>query len=79
MKKLYILLVLTVSFALSTQAQWLWNRDKMETVKAGKNTLAYSNAYKALIRQADRSLSGGTYSVTYKKAVAPPVAASTIM
>jgi hypothetical protein len=43
----------------------------METVKAGKNALAYSNAYKILIRQADRNLSGGTYSVTYKKTVAP--------
>lgn len=71
MKKLYIILTLVISFSLSSHAQWLWDRDKMETIKTDINSLAYSNAYKALIKEAGRRLSGGTYSVTYKKAVAP--------
>jgi rhamnogalacturonyl hydrolase YesR len=71
MKKLYIILTLVISFSLSAHAQWLWDRNKMEKIKTDINSLAYSNAYKSLIREADRRLSGGTYSVTYKKAVAP--------
>ncbi|MDH6310527.1 hypothetical protein M2451_003383 [Dysgonomonas sp. PFB1-18] len=71
MRKLYIILTLIISFSLSAHAQWLWDRNKMEKIKIDIKSLAYSNAYKSLIRQADKALSGGTYSVTYKKSVAP--------
>ncbi|MBD8387173.1 alginate lyase family protein [Dysgonomonas sp. BGC7] len=71
MNRIYIIIITTICFSLNAHAQWLWNREKLESIKADVKSLAYFNAYGLLIQQADTKLSEGTYSVTYKKSIAP--------
>ncbi len=70
MKK-YIFLLLSCFIASSLNAQWMWGASKLKEIKKKLNTPAYAEAYSQLIKDADRALSKGPYSVTYKKGIAP--------
>jgi len=52
-------------------AQWLWNAEKMSTIKTRLQTPAYAAAYRLLCAQADAAINTPAYSVTQKKAIAP--------
>lgn len=71
MKKICLIILFVFATTATIQAQWLWDIDKMSQIKAQKNTLAYSPAYKQLISQADNALNRKMYSVVHKKGIAP--------
>ncbi|MCD2424790.1 alginate lyase family protein [Niabella pedocola] len=52
-------------------AQWLWDAEKMHTIKKQLHTSAYAKAYRLLLSQADEAINTPAYSVTQKKGVAP--------
>lgn len=71
MKKISILiLVLFISFS-PIYAQWLWDINKLNEIKSNKHTFTYANAYQNILRQAEKELQGGVYSVTYKEILPP--------
>jgi len=71
MKKVYVILLTLLVIPFSINAQYLWDINTLKKIKADINSLAYSSSYKLLLKQADQQLSEGTYSVTYKKTIAP--------
>lgn len=67
---LFLLLVSAVTYDLP--AQWLWDVQKMHTIKSQLASHAYATAYKALIVEADSVLlRPNAYSVTGKEGIAP--------
>lgn len=71
MKRIYIITLILFIVPSIANAQWLWDINKLQEIKSNVKTIEYYSAYKSLLKQADQKLSGGTYSVTYKKSVAP--------
>jgi len=67
---LFLLLVTAVRYDL--QAQWLWDVQKMHTIKGQLASSDYAPAYSTLILEADSLLlRQHTYSVTQKEGIAP--------
>lgn len=56
---------------LPDHAPWLWDMSVLQQVKKNRETPLYTNAYQALIREADLQLSKKNYSVTFKKKKMP--------
>jgi hypothetical protein len=71
MSKFYLTLVFVFTFALSSQAQWMWNINQMNDVKNNIHSPQYIEAYNQLIEDADRALTRGPWSVTFKEGIAP--------
>lgn len=69
--KIYIAILLLSSITLRVEAQWLWDVNKMKTIKGQLTSLTYTPAYRNLLRQADRTMGSPVYSVTQKEVVAP--------
>ena len=70
-KKSCLILLLVVTTTYGLQAQWLWDVQKMQTIKSQLTSSTYAIAYRALMLQADRELHRKTYSVTQKEGTAP--------
>ena len=66
MKKINLCLCLLV-LPIVLNAQWLWQKEKMEHIKAEKNTPLYVDAYNKLIEEAQKELNSRTVSVMDKK------------
>lgn len=71
MKKIAIFFFFILSFMLNVNGQWLWDADKMATIKANINTLTYSSAYRLLLQEAEREMPKKPLSVTYKEGMPP--------
>lgn len=70
-KRLSLTLLVGFLSIAGLKAQWIWDAQKMQTIKEHVNQAAYAPAYAALIAQADKALNGPIYSVTKKKGRAP--------
>lgn len=67
-----ILLFLCAScFAFSLQAQWIWDRNKLEEIKKEIHSFTYANAYRQLKDDAEKAMEAPAYSVTFKQKPAP--------
>lgn len=67
-----ILLFLCAScFAFSLQAQWIWDRNKLEEIKREIQSFTYANAYRQLKDDAEKAMEAPAYSVTFKQKPAP--------
>lgn len=71
MKKTYTLIAILLTMSLHVSAQWLWDVNKLNEIKSELNSFTYSNAYKTLLKQANKKLEEGNYSVTYKPTIPP--------
>jgi unsaturated chondroitin disaccharide hydrolase len=72
MKKTCLTVLLLFMAAVSLEAQWLWNRQKMDAIKASLHSFTYAPAYRKLIADADRAVARNKhYSVTFKQGTAP--------
>jgi len=70
-KRLSLTLLVGFLSIAGLKAQWIWDAQKMQTIKEHVNQPAYAPAYAALLAQADKALHGPIYSVTNKKGRAP--------
>lgn len=70
-KKFFLILLLVSATTYGLQAQWLWDVQKMDTIKSQLTSHTYAVAYQVLMRQADRELNRQRYSVTQKEGIAP--------
>ncbi len=70
-RKICIILLLVSTITNNLQAQWLWDVQKMHTIKNRLASFKYATAYKTLLSQADEELNRNTYSVTQKEGIAP--------
>lgn len=70
-KKISLFLLFFLAIKTSVIGQWLWDKEKLETIKSQKNTLTYAPAYRQLLKDADQELTKNVYSVTQKKGIAP--------
>jgi hypothetical protein len=70
-KKITFLFAGVFIFALSINAQWMWDINALSEIKKELKSPTYTDAYKELIKEAEKALKNGTYSVTFKKGIAP--------
>lgn len=66
-----LILLLISAIRYDLEAQWLWDVQKMHTIKSQLTSYAYATAYKTLISEADSALHRNAYSVTQKEGIAP--------
>lgn len=71
MKRIYLIILILIAATLNMSAQWLWDINKMKKIKSEINSFTYSSAYNVLLKQAERTLERGPYSVTFKQGIAP--------
>lgn len=71
MKKNIVFVVILLCFFSEIQGQWLWDVNRMQSIKKELHDNAYKNAYEKLLNEADSVLKGKEYSVTYKEGLAP--------
>lgn len=71
MKKNILTLLSVLSLYLPCEAQWLWNRNKLEEIKKNTGSFTYANAYRKLIGEAEEAMEKGPYSVTFKEKMPP--------
>lgn len=71
MRKMYFLLIAILFISVPLHSQWMWNAEKMKTIKNSLQSANYRLAYRDLLADANRALAEGNYSVTYKEGIAP--------
>lgn len=70
MKK-YGLIGMLLCFAITVNAQWMWDVNQLNEIRQKLNSPAYTKAYQSLINDAKQVLEKGAYSVTFKKGIVP--------
>ena len=71
MKKIYIAIIAIFFISFGVKAQWMWDINIMQGIKENINNKEYASAYKALIEDAERTMSVKPYSVVYKEGTPP--------
>lgn len=71
MKKICLPGLLFLCFTFYSQAQWLWDIQKLNEIKSNIDNPVYSDAYRALIKDADKKIRVKPYSVAFKEGLAP--------
>lgn len=71
LRKICLILLWLPTITYDLQAQWLWDVQKMHTIKSQLTSDRYAPAYRKLMAEADGELHRSAYSVTRKEGIAP--------
>jgi len=71
MKKKYLILFILFYLSASVEAQWMWDANTLRKIKTELNSETYSHSYHNLIQGAERVMTQGVYSVTFKEGIPP--------
>jgi len=71
MKKIFVVVIGLLSLSFNINAQWIWDKNKLDEIKKDIHSLTYTGAYQSLVQQAEKLLPSKTYSVVFKEGIAP--------